>query len=88
MYERLLVRYGDLNLKGKNIKYFIDKANHLIREKLAGINVGYDFRHDRIYILLHDNDPQTVIERLNRVSGLYSYSLISKCAVNMDELSS
>ena len=86
MYERLLVRYGDLNLKGKNIKYFIDKANHLIREKLAGINVGYDFRHDRIYILLHDNDPQTVIERLNRVSGLYSYSLISKCAVNMDEI--
>lgn len=86
MYERLLIRYGDLNLKGKNIKYFIDKANHLIREKLSGINVGFDFRHDRVYIMLNENDPLVVIERLNRVSGLYSYSLISKCAIDMDEI--
>jgi len=86
MYERLLVRYGELNLKGKNIKFFIDKVNHLIREKLDGLDVGFEFRHDRVYILLQGNDPQAVIQRLNRVSGLYSYSLISKCAVEMDEI--
>lgn len=86
MYERLLVRYGDLNLKGKNVKYFIDKVNHLIREKMEGLPVGYEFKHDRVYVLLQGVDPSLVIERLNRVSGLYSYSLISKCKVDLDEI--
>lgn len=86
MYERLLVRYGELNLKGKNIHLFIDKVNHLIREKLEGLDVGFEFRHDRVYVLLNGLDPQTVIGRLDRVSGLYSYSLITKCPVDLEAI--
>jgi len=86
MYERLLVRYGDLNLKGKNIKYFVDKVNHLIKEKCEGLALGFEFKHDRVFVLLNGIDPELVIQRLNRVSGLYSYSLISKCAVDLDAI--
>jgi len=86
MYERLLVRYGDLNLKGKNRHHFIDAVDRLIREKLAELVVRLDFRHDRMYVILGDTPYEEVIRRLNRVSGLYSYSPISKCAVDLDEI--
>ncbi len=86
MYERILVRYGDLNLKGKNKKSFSDRIDRLIREKLADFPVSYDFRHDRMFVLLNGVEGETVMNRLDRVSGIYSYSPITKCAVDLDEI--
>ncbi len=78
MYERILVRYGDLTLKGKNKKMFIDRVNNLIREKVNNDNVKYERNHDRMYILLNGEDHNEVIKGLDRVSGLRGYSLVSK----------
>ncbi len=78
MYERILVRYGDLTLKGKNKKMFIDRVNNLIREKVNNPNVKYEKNHDRLYILLNGEDHNEVIKGLDKVSGLRSYSLVSK----------
>ncbi|MFA5006939.1 MAG: tRNA uracil 4-sulfurtransferase ThiI [Candidatus Izemoplasmatales bacterium] len=86
MYERILVRYGDLNLKGKNKKSFTDRVDRLIREKLAAFPVAYDFRHDRMYVVLNGADATAVMARLDRVSGLYSYSPITRCAVDLDAI--
>jgi len=86
MYERLLVRYGDLNLKGKNKKVFTDRIDRLIREKLAGLPVGFDFRHDRMYVILNGVPLEDAVRRLDFVSGLYSYSPISRCGVDVDEI--
>ncbi|HAQ56145.1 MAG TPA: tRNA 4-thiouridine(8) synthase ThiI [Acholeplasmatales bacterium] len=86
MYERILVRYGDLNLKGKNKKVFSDRIDRLIREKLAAFPVSYDFRHDRMFVILNGVESDAVMSRLDRVSGLYSYSPITKCAVDLDEI--
>ncbi len=87
MHEMILVRFGDLVLKGKNQRFFVQAANRLITEKLAGIGVGFDFRHDRTYIELNGIDPDVVIERLGLVSGLYSYSLVSRCTTDYDDIS-
>jgi thiamine biosynthesis protein ThiI len=86
MDEHLLVRYGDLNLKGKNKKDFIDRIDRLIREKLDGFPVAFDFRHDRMYVILNGVPSADVIHRLDLVSGLYSYSPVTKCAVDLDEI--
>lgn len=88
MLERILVRYGELNLKGKNIRSFLDRANHLIREKLEGLDVRLEFRHDRAYVFLNGVDPNAVLERLQRVSGLYSFSLITKCPLDLEVIAS
>ena len=61
MYERILIRYGDLTLKGKNKKVFIDRVNNLIKNKVNNENVTYERNHDRMYILLMVN----VIQQLN-----------------------
>lgn len=78
MYERILVRYGDLTLKGKNKRVFLDRVNSLIREKVNNPNVVYEKKHDRLYILLNGEDHNEIIKGLDKVSGLSSYSLVTK----------
>ncbi|MCF7926762.1 MAG: tRNA 4-thiouridine(8) synthase ThiI [Candidatus Izimaplasma sp.] len=86
MYERILVRYGDLTLKGKNKKSFVKKANKLIREKVYNESVKYERHHDRLYILLNGADPDEVIASLKRVSGLLSFSKVSKTTQDLDKI--
>jgi len=78
LYERILVRYGDLTLKGKNKRVFLDRVNALIKEKVNNQNVVYERKHDRLYILLNGEDHNEIIKGLDKVSGLSSYSLVTK----------
>lgn len=84
MYERILVRYGDLTLKGKNKRVFIERVNGLIRQKVNNANVKYEKNHDRLYIVLNGENHEEVIKGLDRVSGLSSYSLVSKVDRDME----
>lgn len=86
MYERILVRYGDLTLKGKNKKVFVERVNQLIKDKVDNPHVKYEKNHDRLYIVLHGEDYQEIITRLDRVSGLSSYSLVSKTERDLDSI--
>lgn len=84
IYDHILVRYGDLTLKGKNQKVFLNRLFHLIDNKLKGLNVEIEKTRDRTYIKLLDNNYEAVIERLNLVSGLYSYSLVVKVPSDLE----
>lgn len=86
MYERILVRYGDLTLKGKNKRVFIERVTSLIKQKVNNDNVKYEKNHDRMYILLNGEDHDEVIAGLDKVSGLSSYSLVSKCDKDLDSI--
>ncbi len=86
MKDLLMIRYGDLILKGRNRNSFMDAVNRLIKEKLAGLSVGLEFCHDRAYVHLNDAPLDIVIRQLGYVTGLYSYSLMSKCQVDFDEI--
>jgi len=86
MYDRILVRYGDLTLKGKNKRVFIERVNALVKEKINNENVKLEKRHDRLYLVLNGEDYNEVIEGLNKVSGLSSYSLVSKSDRDIDSI--
>ena len=86
MYERILVRYGDLTLKGKNKKVFVKRVNDLIVQKVNNPNVKYERNHDRLYIDLNGENHEEVIKGLNLVSGLRSYSLVTKAELDMDKI--
>lgn len=86
IYDQILVRYGDLTLKGKNKKEFLQRVQSLTKNKLKGLNVEIIKTFDRIYIKLNDCDYKEVIKRLDRVSGLLSYSLVKKCESNLDDI--
>ncbi len=80
MYDQILVRFGDLTLKGKNQKEFLRRLYSLMDLKMKGLNVTIERAHDRIYIHLNDADINEVEKRLQLVSGISSYSLVTKCS--------
>ena len=80
MYDQILVRFGDLTLKGKNQKEFLKRLYSLMDLKMKGLNVTVERAHDRIYIHLNDSDVNEVEKRLQLVSGISSYSLVTKCS--------
>lgn len=86
MYNQILVRFGDLTLKGKNQKIFLDRLYKLMAVKMAGLNIEIENQHDRIFIHLLDEDVNKVIERLNLVSGISSYSLVVKCSTDINDI--
>ena len=88
MIDRILIRYGDLNLKGKNQKFFVRKIESLIREKVSPLPVTFDFRHDRAYVILNDTPPEEVEKRLSYVTGIHSFSQIGKTENNIDDIAS
>ncbi|NLO88985.1 MAG: tRNA 4-thiouridine(8) synthase ThiI [Clostridia bacterium] len=70
----ILVRYGEIGLKGKNRIYFERMLINNIRRSLGdlqGIEVTRE--HGRLYVK-HEDQPGKVIERLRRVFGIVSLS--------------
>ncbi len=84
MFDRILVRYGDLTLKGKNRKVFLEHLRGLIKDKVINEGVEIEFTYDRTYIILNGVDHVEVIKNLDKVSGLSSYSLVTKCSTDLD----
>ena len=86
VYNQILVRFGDLTLKGRNQKDFYNRLIRLIHLKLKGLNVNINNYHDRVYIDLLDTPYLDVVDRLDKVSGLYSYSLCVKCDTDIETI--
>ena len=86
IYDYILVRYGDLTLKGKNKKIFLNRLFKLVKTKMDGLDVEIENTYDRIYIHLNGVEHEEVEERLAYVSGISSYSLVCKCEHNMESV--
>lgn len=79
MYQKILVRYGELVLKKKNRKLFINKLKENMQEQLGfKIDAGFD----RIFL---DYSDET-LEKLQYVFGISSYSPVIVCEPNIDSL--
>lgn len=80
----ILVRYGELALKGKNRSDFEDRLIRNIREALSsfsGIQVKKTF--GRIFVELGDEDPDPVIKRLKDVFGIVGICLARRIPAEM-----
>lgn len=87
VYDRILVRYGELSIKGKNRKYFKNVLHRAIRFKLKPFTeLTFEVTRDRFYIILNGVDAGVVSEKLNEVFGLQSYSLAAKAENDIDAI--
>ena len=87
IYDRILVRYGELSIKGKNRKYFKDALHRAIRFKLKKFtDLTYEITRDRFYIILNGEDATAVTKKIDEVFGLQSYSLAAKTNNNIDAI--
>lgn len=79
VYDRILVRYGELSIKGKNRKFFKNALHRAIRYKLKSFEaLTFEITRDRFYIILNGVDATVVSEKLDEIFGLQSYSLAAK----------
>ena len=84
IYTKILVRYGDLTLKGRNRKIFVQRVVNLVKEKLEGLKTTLEITHDRIYVAINGEDTNEIIKRLGYVSGILSYSLVVRVDTTSD----
>lgn len=84
IYNKILVRFGDLTLKGRNRKMFVSRVVNLVKEKLDGLKTTLEITHDRIYVAINGEDTNEIIKRLSYVSGISSYSLVVRVNTTSD----
>lgn len=78
-FDHILIRYGELALKGRNQKYFINQLQHNIQHKLKPFpNIKLKRTQGRLFILLNGEEPQPIIERVRWIFGIHSLSLAIK----------
>jgi len=86
MGELILVRYGEIGLKGKNRIFFEKVLMNNIRKSLSdlkGIEVLKE--HGRLYVK-HEDLTGKVLERLQRVFGIVSVSPAKVAALEMEAI--
>lgn len=76
-YDHILIRYGELSLKGKNQKTFIKTLAHNIRRQIlrdTGDRVEIERLQGRMVLPLHGESPDKYAPSLRRVFGIASFS--------------
>lgn len=86
-YDHILIRYGELGLKGKNINQFINSLHSNLQKILApfpGVRVSRS--RGRMFVVLNGQEPEPVLEACQKVFGIYSMSLAMKVANDEDAI--
>ncbi len=87
-WNELLIRYGEMSLKGRNRNYFIRKLKKNIEAALSDLDsVQLIAERDRMFLYADDsNDMNSAIERLPSVFGIQSFSPVAKCEPNLTDI--
>lgn len=86
-YDHILIRYGELALKGKNRKKFVEKLQQNIRHKLTEFpDVKVKRTQGRMFVLLEGQDPYPIIEKVKNIFGIHSLSLAIKVENDLEAI--
>ena len=86
-YNHILIRYGELSLKGKNRNNFIKQLYSNVKKALKAFpTLEFEKQHDRMYIYLHDEDAQAVCDIVKQVFGISSLSLAIRVEPDMEQI--
>lgn len=74
-YDRILIRYGELSLKGRNRNFFVKKLRRNVRSALQEFEqIKIETAYGRMFVLLNGAPHEQVIEKLKKVFGIQSFS--------------
>lgn len=87
MYDHILIRYGELALKKTNRNQFVTKVTRNIKRALRDYPLlKYQDNSMRFYIILNGTDPNPLIPLLEKIPGIYSFSIVYRCEPNLDDI--
>lgn len=84
MKRIIFIKYGELNTKKGNIKFFIDALFKNINYKLKDCNVIINRNIARTYIELLDDNEQDVISKLQEIFGIHSIVVANRIDTDLD----
>jgi tRNA uracil 4-sulfurtransferase len=85
--ELIMLRLGELTLKGRNRSRFEHRVMQHIRKILELYpKTKIEHEHGRIYIVLNNEPYEDIAERLNKVFGLSSYSPVRSAALELEDI--
>jgi thiamine biosynthesis protein ThiI len=83
----IIIRYGEIHLKGKNKRFFENKLVENIKNKLEGIDYVFTCKHSRY--IVSDYRPEMekeLIARLKTVFGVHSISIAYLAESNIEDI--
>ncbi|MFW5649649.1 MAG: tRNA uracil 4-sulfurtransferase ThiI [Candidatus Alkaliphilus sp. MAG34] len=87
MENIIIVRYGEVALKGLNKKFFEDKLVGQIQHALSDLEGIRVYKaHSRIYVDPVGYDIQDIIDRLKKIFGIVSLSAAKRFEADMDRI--
>jgi tRNA uracil 4-sulfurtransferase len=85
--ELIMLRLGELTLKGRNRSRFEHRVMQHIRKVLESYpRAAIDHEHGRIYIVLNGEPYQEIADRMSKVFGLSSFSPVLSAALELDDI--
>ena len=89
MAEVILLRYGEIFLKGKNFGYFEKILINNIKKIITPFDVQLIKTNGRLFVEnFKDSDKQNLIEALTKIFGLVSLSIAQKVPSNVKDITS
>lgn len=89
MYDHILIRYGELALKGRNQMSFVRQLAKNIRQmvyRYYGEKIILELEKGRIFLKLDGQEPGKYYEPLSKVFGIISFSPVRKANLDMEEI--
>lgn len=87
MYDRILIRYGEISTKGRNRNKFIDKLRKSVKRAIGDFpNAVVKAERDRMHVLLNGEDGFRVADRLRKVFGIQSFSPAIRVEKDIEEM--
>lgn len=73
IYNHIIVRYGEITLKGKNRGQFINQLRKNVKEALRDFpEIKIDARHEQMILTLNGAHGKSVIEKVSKVFGVHA----------------
>lgn len=86
-YDHILIRYGELALKGNNQKFFLNKLQKNLEYQLKHFkDVRVKRTQGRMFVLLNGHDPEPIIEKCQNTFGIYSLSLAIRVENELEDI--
>jgi len=81
----VIVRYGEISLKGLNRRFFEDKLLKHIRIAVKDLGRPRVYKeHSRLYVETENGNEHEIVSRIRKIFGIVSVSISDKFEVNMD----
>ena len=86
MARVIIIRYGEIFLKGKNKSYFESLLVSNIKSSLSGIKHTFNRSQGRFFVEnFSEDDESEIVDRLKKVFGIYSLSVADKVETKYSE---